>query len=190
MDRGNDTLSGGKNEKCGEIIVAAVRAGVWRFWGVQGGGGIGNDRGNDDEGTPLRRPCGGGSFRSGIQSPTGAGTTENIRNLPRKRGGTPAGSHARRAAEVADIFIPLTRNENFGMTRRGLHSAALAGVDRSGRGCNPRPARGGLHSSAPAGVDRSGRGFNPRPAQGWGFNPRPAQEVRGAGVGLAPRRRK
>ena len=23
----------------------------------------------------------------------------------------------------------------------------------------------GLHSSAPAGVDRSGRGFNPRPAQ-------------------------
>ena len=38
----------------------------------------------------------------------------------------------------------------------------------------------GLHFSAPAGVDRSGRGFNPRPAQ----------EVRGAGVGLAPRRRK
>ena len=63
---------------------------------------------------------------------------------------------------------------------RGLHSSAPAGVDRSGRGCNPRPARGGLHSSAPAGVDRSGRGFNPRPAQ----------EVRGAGVGLAPRRRK
>ena len=32
------------------------------------------------------------------------------------RGGTPAGSHARRAAEVADIFIPLTRNENSAMT--------------------------------------------------------------------------
>ena len=24
---------------------------------------------------------------------------------------------------------------------RGLHSSAPAGVDRSGRGCNPRPAR-------------------------------------------------
>ena len=29
---------------------------------------------------------------------------ENIRDLPRQRGGTPTGSHARRAAEVADIF--------------------------------------------------------------------------------------
>ena len=40
---------------------------------------------------------------------------------------------------------------------------------------NP-PAR---HSKIPpqswAGVDRSGRGFNPRPAQGWGFNLRPTQ---------------
>ena len=75
--------------------------------------------------------------------------------------------------------------------RGGLHFPALAGVDRSGRGCNPRPAQGGtpllrpcgggsfrsgvqpptgsgrgLHFSAPVGVDRSGRGFNPRPAQG------------------------
>ena len=50
--------------------------------------------------------------------------------------------------------------------RGGLHFPAPAGVDRSGRGCNPRPAQGGLHFSAPAGVDRSGRGFNPRPAQG------------------------
>ena len=30
-----------------------------------------------------------------------------------------------------------------------------------------------------AGVDRSGRGFNPRPAQGLGFNPRPAQGLGG-----------
>ena len=86
-------------------------------------------------------------------------TTENIRNLPRKQGGTPAGSHARRAAEVADIFIPLTRNENFGMTRRGLHSAAPAGVDRSGRGYNPRPARerqriSGIFRASGAGLQR------------------------------------
>ena len=67
----------------------------------------------------------------------------------------------------------------------GLFCSAFAGVDRSGRGCNPRPAQGrpaqgrlsgegsklpfaGLFCSAFAGVDRSGRGFNPRPAQGWG----------------------
>ena len=98
-------------------------------------------------GTLLPRPCGGGSFRSGMQSLTGTGG--------------------------------------------GLHFSAPAGVDRSGRGFNPRPAQGGtplprpcgggsfrsgvqpptgtgggLHFSAPAGVDRSGRGFNPRPAQG------------------------
>ena len=56
-------------------------------------------------GTLLPRPCGGGSFRSGMQSPTGSG--------------------------------------------------------------------GGLYFSAPAGVDRSGRGFNPRPAQGGTLLPRP-----------------
>ena len=55
------------------------------------------------EGTPLLRPCGGGSFRSGVQPPTGSG--------------------------------------------------------------------GGLHFPAPAGVDRSGRGFNPRPAQSRGATP-------------------
>ena len=52
----------------------------------------------------------------------------------------------------------------------------LAGVDRSGRGCNPRPAQDRLivvEGDFPdleivekhlAGVDRSGRGCNPRPA--------------------------
>ena len=40
----------------------------------------------------------------------------NIRNLPRQRGVTPTGSHARLSAEIPDIFIPLTRNENSGMT--------------------------------------------------------------------------
>ena len=39
-----------------------------------------------------------------------------------------------------------------------------------------------------AGVDRSGRGFNPRPAQGWGGNPRSARNDKGAefvfGAGL------
>ena len=48
-------------------------------------------------GRPLPCSCGGGSFRSGIQSPTGA--------------------------------------------EGGGRFSALAGVDRSGRGCNPRPAR-------------------------------------------------
>ena len=32
---------------------------------------------------------------------------------------------------------------------RGLHSSAPAGVDRSGRGCNPRPARGGDSTPLP-----------------------------------------
>ena len=34
-------------------------------------------------------------------------------------GGVPMGSHARRAAEVADIFISLGRNENSAMTVGG-----------------------------------------------------------------------
>ena len=129
-------------------------------------------------GSPLLCSCGGGSFRSGVQPPTGS------------RVG-------------------------------GVRFSALAGVDRSGRGFNPRPAQGlgesaslllrgwivpvggstpdrlkgwgspllcscgggsfrsgvqsptgsrvgGVRFSALAGVDRSGRGFNPRPAQGLG----------------------
>ena len=66
-------------------------------------------------------------------------------------GGVPMGSHARRAAEVADIFISLGRNENSAMTvgggvvgfrtlftdgergeaaLRGTHSQAALGNDR------------------------------------------------------------
>ena len=83
----------------------------------------------------------------------------------------------------------------------------LAGVDRSGRGFNPRPAQTGsgilvnlcalmlafvyVNASAPfpnlkdprkclAGVDRSGRGFNPRPAQG---DDKGGLGARGRGVG-------
>ena len=44
---------------------------------------------------------------------------ENIRNLPRQRGGTPTGTPDRLSAEIPDIFIPLTRNENSGMTMEG-----------------------------------------------------------------------
>ena len=54
---------------------------------------------------------------------------ENIRNLPRQRGGTPMGTPARLSAEIPDIFIPPTpignagvrrgRNENSGMTTGG-----------------------------------------------------------------------
>ena len=82
-------------------------------------------------------------------------------------------------------------------SRFGIAGGDLAGVDRSGRGCNPRPAPGrtihpresrgtadrkqksikrsisggcpsrfGIVGEDLAGVDRSGRGFNPRPAQG------------------------
>ena len=54
----------------------------------------------------------------------------NIRNLPRQRGGTPMGSHDRLSAEIPDIFIPLTRNENSGMTIGAI--ARVADNDRSG----------------------------------------------------------
>ena len=53
------------------------------------------------------------------------------------------GSHSRRAAEVADIF----RRWRDGKFRDDsdlfsvLRSTAFAGVERSGRGGNPRPAR-------------------------------------------------
>ena len=44
----------------------------------------------------------------------------SLLSFPRKRGGVPMGSHARRAGEVADIFIPLARNENSAMTVGGV----------------------------------------------------------------------
>ena len=60
--------------------------------------GLGNDR--VDEGTPLPCSCGGGSFRSGVQPPTG----------------------------IRDIFISLTRNENSAMTvLRSAFSGSLRG---------------------------------------------------------------
>ena len=55
------------------------------------------------------------------------------------------GSHARRAAEVADIFIPLARNENSAMTVGG----ALGG---EGEVCQAE--LGGTHSQAALGGDR------------------------------------
>ena len=93
----------------------------------------------------------GGGFSSGSQLLSSRNfpplkAAGNVRDLPRQRGVTPMGSHARRSAEVADIFIPLTRNENSAMTVGGMLFFGLcfpagAGVDRSGRGYNPRPAR-------------------------------------------------
>ena len=79
-----------------------------------------------------------------------------------------AGSHARRAAEVADIFIPLTRNENSAMTvgARG-GGKCLAGVfrDDSGRGRRRRGVfggggsfRSGMQSPTGAGATRERSG--------------------------------
>ena len=63
---------------------------------------------------------------------------ENIRNLPRQRGGTPMGTHDRLSAEIPDIFIPPTqngnagvmggRNENSGMTTGGTGGRQGAGI--------------------------------------------------------------
>ena len=44
---------------------------------------------------------------------------------------------------------------------RGLHSSAPAGVDRSGRGCNPRPARGGTPLLCPCGGGSFRSGVQP-----------------------------
>ena len=63
---------------------------------------------------------------------------ENIRNLPRQRGGTPTETHDRLSAEIPDIFIPPTqhgnagvisgRNENSGMTVGGILLRPLCGI--------------------------------------------------------------
>ena len=95
-------------------------------------------------------PCGGGSFRSGIQSPTGAGG--------------------------------------------GGRFSALAGVERSGRGCNPRPALLPTGTPQLALPDRHstsgiryfriwncrqtfGRGGAFRPCAGRGLYPRPERST-------------
>ena len=95
---------------------------------------------------------------------------ENVRDLPRQRGVTPMGSHARRAAEVADIFIPLTRNENSAMTVEGGGGATVEGgggatVEGGGGGRdfrfyskNSMPyAFGGSGASGPTILRASGR---------------------------------
>ena len=56
-----------------------------------------------------------------------------------------------------------------------LHLPAFAGVDRSGRGCNPRPARicqaalGGTHSQAALGNDRGAALGNDKGGEVWGW---------------------
>ena len=72
------------------------------------------------------------------------------------------GRQARRAAEVADIF----RRWRDGKFRDDslfsvLRSTAFAGVERYGRGCNPRPARTGMiHPREGRGVNGQKMGIN------------------------------
>ena len=63
-----------------------------------------------------------------------------------------AGARIPLAREVADIFIPLARNENSAMTVIDSLRERLAGVDRSGRGFNPRPARNPIFAGKGAGI--------------------------------------
>ena len=46
---------------------------------------------------------------------------------------SPMGSHARLAAEIPDIFLPLARNENSGMTMRGVLSPFVLRAVAGGR---------------------------------------------------------
>ena len=76
----------------------------------------------------IQCPCVGGSFRSGVQPPTGIHRSAQGRN------------------DTPTLNIRLQLQIRQGLPRVNLSvfwhpSNALAGVDRSGRGCNPRPAR-------------------------------------------------
>ena len=55
---------------------------------------------------------------------------ENIRNLPRQRGGTPMGTSDRLSAEIPDIFIPPMQHDNAGV-RRGRNENS--GMTTGGR---------------------------------------------------------
>ena len=112
--------------------------GIWRGWIVPVGGST-PDR--------LRNYCwfplsfdggeifgGGGSFRSGMQSPTGSGTTVGFRCRL-------TGRDIWRGwiVPVGDTIPDRLRNYCwFPLSFEG--GGYLAGVDRSGRGFNPRPA--------------------------------------------------
>ena len=97
----------------------------------------------------------GGNRRPARDSPSGA-----WRDAQGGQGGVcPVGFCARCRGGIPDIFIPPAvidnggvrggRNENSGMTMgAGVRCRVLAGVDRSGRGCNPRPARSGASRDA------------------------------------------
>ena len=78
---------------------------------------------------------------------------ENIRNLPRQRGRTPTGSHARLSAEIPDIFIPPTQNGNAGV-KRGRNENS--GMTMGGDGERGEAALRGTHSQAALGNDKGG----------------------------------
>ena len=60
---------------------------------------------------------------------------ENIRNLPRQRGGTPMGTSDRLSAEIPDIFIPPTQHDNVGVRGgRNENSGMTTGDDRGALG--------------------------------------------------------
>ena len=84
-----------------------------------------NPRRTGDEFAPLSSPSGEGVKQSARQQITViaeffvASAAENVRDLRRMAGMPPRWSPAPLAREVADIFIPLTRNENSAMTVGG-----------------------------------------------------------------------
>ena len=69
-----------------EIPDSESQQDIWRGWSFPVGGST-PDRHKLGGGTPLPCSCGGGSFRSGMQSPTGAvgGSTPNRHQIKGRR---------------------------------------------------------------------------------------------------------
>ena len=156
----------GREERRGDRVSHCERVGgTWRGWIVPVGGSTPDrhqarpaqlvrerhrEGGNAEGiGCPIMSGRGGlgggGSFRSGVQPPTGT-RPERLSwfgsGIGGGVGGTPRGAG-----------VPLW-----------AEGGELAGVDRSGRGFNPRPAQGAIPDRHRV-QSPTGAGCNPRPAQ-------------------------
>ena len=115
-------------------------------------------------GSPLLCSCGGGSFRSGVQPPTGSRADRHSSTRAFKFGKAlpqsifqTAFCHLLLCFRVGGSFRSGVQPPT-GSRVGGGRFSALAWVDRSGRGFNPRPALGGrpLPCSCVGGSFRSG----------------------------------
>ena len=128
MSEGNSfTRSGVVRHACRHRVTAprpaAGQARGFLFWGIL----------SHTRERPATHAAAGAAARGGlifvwgiVSHARSLGTTQNcfiraVALCPAKRrfAFSPMGSHARLAAEIPDIFIPLARNENSGMTTGG-----------------------------------------------------------------------